>query len=43
MPVIEIGGNKVNNGMPGEVTRKIQELFQQAIERQCGELADKIN
>jgi D-alanine transaminase len=38
MPVIEIDGNKVNNGIPGEVTRKIQELFQREIERQCGEL-----
>jgi D-alanine transaminase len=38
MPVIEMDGNKVNNGMPGEVTRKIQELFQREIERQCGEL-----
>ncbi|WP_342432671.1 D-amino-acid transaminase [Neobacillus sp. FSL H8-0543] len=40
MPVIEISGNKVNNGTPGEVTRKIQELFQQEIEKQCGKLAD---
>ncbi|MDF2854463.1 MAG: D-alanine aminotransferase [Neobacillus sp.] len=38
MPVIEIDGNKVNNGMPGEVTRQIQTLFQREIESQCGEL-----
>jgi D-alanine transaminase len=38
MPVIEIAGNKVSKGIAGEVTKIIQELFQQEIERQCGEL-----
>lgn len=38
MPIIEIDGKKVKDGLPGPVTRKIQELFVQEIEKQCGAL-----
>ncbi|MDQ0196950.1 D-amino-acid transaminase [Neobacillus ginsengisoli] len=42
MPIVEIEGNKVNGGAVGSITRKLQELFEQEIETQCGSLADKI-
>ncbi|MGG3466404.1 D-amino-acid transaminase [Neobacillus pocheonensis] len=38
MPIIEIDGKKAGDGQPGPVTRKLQELFVQEIERQCGNL-----
>lgn len=38
MPIIEINGKKVNSGVPGRVTRKLQKLFEQAVEKQCGPL-----
>jgi D-alanine transaminase len=38
MPVIEINGNVIKAGVPGPVTRKLQELFQKEIEKQCGVL-----
>jgi D-alanine transaminase len=41
MPVIEMNGKLVQSGTPGVITRKLQKLFEQAIEGQCGELADK--
>ena len=37
-PIIEIGGEKVGDGVPGTVTKHIQELFNQAIEKECGSL-----
>ena len=37
-PIIEIDGEKVGNGSPGEVTKHIQALFNQAIEKECGSL-----
>lgn len=41
MPITEIDGMKVKDGLPGPVTRKLQELFNQTIEKQCGPLKDK--
>jgi D-alanine transaminase len=41
MPVIEVDGNSVANGLPGAVTVKLQELFEREIEKQCGTLKDK--
>jgi D-alanine transaminase len=38
MPVCEIDGKRVNEGVPGSVTQKLQELFTAEIEKQCGEL-----
>lgn len=38
MPIIAINGKKAGNGQPGPVTRKLQDLFIQEIERQCGGL-----
>ncbi|MEH7343368.1 D-amino-acid transaminase [Bacillus sp. JJ1532] len=37
-PIIEIDGEKVGNGAPGALTKHIQELFNQAIEKECGSL-----
>jgi D-alanine transaminase len=42
MPVVEIDGNKISNGIPGPITRKLQEWFVQVIEKQCGALNEKI-
>ncbi|AIM15935.1 MULTISPECIES: D-amino-acid transaminase [Neobacillus] len=38
MPIIEVEGKVVGNGEPGSITRKIQELFVNEIEKQCGAL-----
>ncbi|MGX6443086.1 D-amino-acid transaminase [Neobacillus sp. K501] len=38
MPIIEIDGKKVSDGVPGPLTRKLQELFEQEIESQCGHI-----
>ncbi|SDM28142.1 D-amino-acid transaminase [Bacillus sp. OK048] len=35
-PIIEINGNKVNEGAPGPITKKLQKLFEKEIEKQCG-------
>ncbi|WP_066063368.1 D-amino-acid transaminase [Neobacillus soli] len=40
MPIIEIAGKKVMDGMPAPVTKKLQELFVQEIEKQCGALKE---
>jgi D-alanine transaminase len=42
MPIIEINGVKVKAGLPGPVTRRLQGLFDQEIEKECGTLAEKI-
>ena len=42
MPIIEIAGQKVASGIPGPITRKLQGLFEQEIEKQCGELVDNV-
>ncbi|MGG5252573.1 D-amino-acid transaminase [Neobacillus sp. SM06] len=36
MPIIEIEGKAVHNGAPGPITKKLQELFIEAIEKECG-------
>ncbi len=35
-PVVEIEGKKVGDGSPGPVTKKLQSLFKQEIEKECG-------
>ena len=42
MPIIEVDRKPVADGLPGPITRKLQELFEQEIEKQCGTLKDKI-
>ncbi|MFO1444196.1 D-amino-acid transaminase [Bacillus sp. Bva_UNVM-123] len=37
-PVIEIEGKKVSDGTPGMITKKLQLLFEQEIETECGSL-----
>ncbi|WP_059171446.1 D-amino-acid transaminase [Bacillus sp. FJAT-27445] len=41
-PVVEAGGQPVGNGKPGPVTKALQSLFEQEIERQCGKLGENI-
>ncbi len=36
MPIIKIEGKVVHNGAPGPLTKKLQELFTTAIEKECG-------
>jgi D-alanine transaminase len=43
MPIVEIAEKKVSSGVPGPVTRKLQALFSEEIEKQCGVLAEKLN
>ncbi|MEW9110681.1 MAG: D-amino-acid transaminase [Cytobacillus gottheilii] len=38
MPIIQINDKPVGAGAPGPVTKKLQELFQQEIEEQCGKI-----
>lgn len=38
MPIIEIDGRAISGGVPGPITSKLQELFVQEIETQCGRL-----
>jgi D-alanine transaminase len=38
MPIVEVDGRKVSDGTPGPVSRKLQELFRNEIEIQCGQL-----
>ncbi|MEH7304384.1 D-amino-acid transaminase [Neobacillus drentensis] len=42
MPIIEVDGKSVGDGFPGPITKSLQELFEQEIEKQCGALKDKI-
>ncbi|MCM2531378.1 D-amino-acid transaminase [Neobacillus pocheonensis] len=42
MPIVEMDGNQVSGGAIGPITKKLQELFNQEIEKQCGKLADKL-
>lgn len=37
-PIVEIDGKTVKDGQPGPITRKLQELFIEKIENQCGTL-----
>ncbi|WP_370221370.1 D-amino-acid transaminase [Cytobacillus sp.] len=41
-PITEIEGKPVGNGRPGPLTNKLQNLFEEAIESQCGSLTVKI-
>jgi D-alanine transaminase len=41
MPVFEVDGKSIHDGIPGPVTRRLQKLFAQEIEKQCGALKDK--
>ncbi|WP_394580394.1 D-amino-acid transaminase [Cytobacillus firmus] len=41
-PIIEIEGKPVGNGSPGPITNKLQNFFEEAIEKQCGSLTVKI-
>lgn len=38
-PIVELDGKPVADGKPGPLTRKLQKLFDEEIERQCGKLA----
>lgn len=38
MPIIEINGRKITEGVPGPITKKLQKLFELEIESQCGQL-----
>jgi D-alanine transaminase len=42
MPTIEMDEKIVGDGNPGPTTRKLQELYEQEIEKQCGVLINKI-
>ncbi|MDR7077743.1 D-alanine transaminase [Neobacillus niacini] len=37
-PIIGINGKKIREGVPGPITKKLQELFEKEIEKQCGVL-----
>lgn len=39
MPIVEIEGKSVGNGLTGPVTKKLQQLFAREIEKQCGKLS----
>ncbi|MGN7178796.1 D-amino-acid transaminase [Paenibacillus sp. FSL R5-0490] len=41
-PIIEIEGKLIGNGSPGPITNKLQNLFEESIEKQCGSLTVKI-
>lgn len=41
-PIIEIEGKPIGNGSPGPITNKLQNLFEEAIEKECGSLTVKI-
>lgn len=38
MPIVEIAGAPVGEGKPGPVTQRLQQLFEQEIEKECGKL-----
>ncbi|HEY2421767.1 MAG TPA: D-amino-acid transaminase [Neobacillus sp.] len=42
MPINEVDGKKVKEGAPGPITRKLQILFDQEIEKVCGTGLEKI-
>lgn len=43
IPITEIEGKPVGSGIPGPVTKKLQELFEKEIERECGTFSVKTN
>lgn len=38
IPIVAIDEKKINNGIPGNITRSLQRLFQEKIEKECGSL-----
>lgn len=38
MPIIQVDGKKIGNGTPGNVTKRLQALYEKEIEKQCGVL-----
>ncbi|WP_409302261.1 D-amino-acid transaminase [Peribacillus sp. SCS-155] len=36
LPIIKIDGTVIGDGQPGQITQKLQELFSNEVERQCG-------
>lgn len=42
VPIVEVDGVKIGSGTPGDVTRKLQTLFEQEIEHECGHLLSKV-
>lgn len=42
MPIIEIDGKTVNGGVPGSVTKQLQQWFTAAIEQECGSFLSQI-
>lgn len=42
MPITKIEGTPVGNGTPGPVTKRLQELFEKEIEKECGSLTIKL-
>lgn len=42
IPIVEVDGVKIGNGTPGDVTRKLQTLFEREIEHECGHLLSKV-
>ena len=36
MPIIDVDGTRVGNGVPGPIARKLQKLFVAEVEKQCG-------
>ena len=43
MPIIAIDKDQVKEGLPGPITRKLQSLFTEEIEKKCGDLKEKIS
>ncbi|WML59427.1 D-amino-acid transaminase [Neobacillus sp. PS2-9] len=43
MPIVEIDKDQVKEGLPGPITRKLQSLLTEEIEKQCGDLKEKIS
>lgn len=40
-PIISIDGKTIGTGEPGPVTRRLQQMFLEEIEKQCGAVADR--
>lgn len=36
IPIVEVDGVKIGSGTPGDITRKLQTLFEKEIEQECG-------
>lgn len=42
MPLTKVNDQQISGGTPGNWTRKLQEAFEEAVEKQCGALAETI-